>query len=59
MFLLPEHEIELSFPWFIVSFRDLYVSPKDDARMFAQSLGPRLRLKRSLGSNGRSDRQLF
>jgi len=45
MFLLPEHEIGLSFPWSIVSFRDLYVSPKDDARMFAQSLGPRLRLR--------------
>lgn len=45
MFLLHEHEIELPFPWSIVSFRDLYVSPKDDARMFAQSLGPRLRLR--------------
>ena len=45
MFLLPEYEIEPSFPWSIVSFRNLYVSPKDDARMFAQSLGLRLRLR--------------
>ncbi len=45
LFLLHEHETEPLLPWSTVTFRNLYVSPKDDVMMFAHSLGPRLRLR--------------
>lgn len=45
LFLLREHETEPLFPWSTVGFRDLHIVPKSDLRLFAHSLGPRLRLR--------------
>lgn len=44
-FLLRPSEHDDSFPWSIVSFRDLHVAPKEEVQLFAASLGDgRMRL---------------